>query len=154
MRNKNGFLNCIAHRSPDKAIALISEAGYKKAKTVEQLYSQLEDFVAKNNVKAIQALAKIHPDAKIIVAQYQNYLEEKKNAEVKPYDPADFANCGGCAVGVAAMAANGKNCNKVEESKSAEGDDKMKLSNTLIISGAAVLSIALIAIIIATNRKA
>lgn len=139
---KNAFLLNITHRSKSKAIDLLTRSGYKKPLNASQMYKMLAHYLRKKQNKAVLELSKIHPDAKIIIEAYKAWndksigadgetstitIEEPKATQEK------FAGCNGCPSTV---------------TKSAEGDtQKPNMSTILIVSGAAILSIALISLV-------
>jgi hypothetical protein len=136
---RNGFLMNIAHRVPAKATTLLKEAGYPRPTNVDELYSMLEDLSAKNPNKAIPALAKIHPDAKLIIKAYDEW--KANSIGIDKNQPANkelekFASCNGCP-----------SSNAPTLSADAQPEGISKFSNPLIIGGAIVLSVALITLI-------
>jgi len=145
---QNGFLLTIAYRNPKEAIALLNSKGFdtNRIDSPDTLAKILGNYVNANKDEAYVALSKIHPDSKIIIKAYDMFLNQKalteKTTKSAEGDNYDYKNCGGCGVAAAGMllADGGKD----------EGG--FKLTNTMIISGAVVLSIALITIIIKANK--
>ena len=136
----------ITHRSMAKGINVLKNAGYGKPKNANEMYSMLEDYVKSEPKNAIISLSKIHPDAQIIIKSYDEWKLAKVNSEKdlssdKTIDK--FANCSGCV------------SNKTEI-VSAAGDPEVKpkiSSTTLIVAGAVVISISLIAAIVISKSK-
>ncbi|NJL73922.1 MAG: hypothetical protein HC892_01615 [Saprospiraceae bacterium] len=157
----DGFLLTIAHRSPKKAIGVLHHSGYAKIpNSPKELYSMLDDYVNKNGKDGISELTKIHPDARLIIDSYEKFkaskpininVKEESKVPTKSSANGEYENCGGCtaaALGVAALASDG--------SKSvmyADGDKK-SLTQTLIISGAIMTSMLLLALIVSNATSA
>lgn len=143
---KNCFLNTIANRAPKQAIELLKKEGYKgEIYNPIQLYTVLEQYVVRKNDAAIMELTRIHPDAKTIIKGYLMFESKNQLNKPKSAEGEEFENCGGCAAaaaGVMALAADGE-----PQSKG------LSTTNILIISGAVVLSMALISMVVLSNRK-
>lgn len=145
--NKIDRVDYIATNNQGKALHFLKSKGSPKPKDTKQIGDFLDMYIAKKGDDGLaEVIEKTHPDYHLCVEVYKKLNPPVVLSE----DKDEKQNACGCGlIAAAALAADGKAgfVNPAETKKLSD-----KTLNTIIISGSAVLAVALIAIIIKNSK--
>jgi hypothetical protein len=130
--------------------AVLKKAGYPKPKNPKEMADMLAHFVTRDGENALLEIAKIHPDRELLV-RAEPELKKVENKIANADGDEESLNCSGCALAAAAIAADGtKSTTPAPVAKKGLNE---KTINILILSGAAVLTVSLITMIVVASKK-
>jgi hypothetical protein len=126
----------IAQNNPDASYEVCKKYGYFNIQSIEELASALQSIVAENGQDSLEEILEIHPDKEVILEVFKKKVDEKPIEEIlqsifdknKPLEKEKDCSC----------------MKSADASDSNQGTNVVGQTNTYILVGALIVSIAII----------